>query len=144
MVYVCELLLKVVSRQVLYYVFLPTSERVGEERYTPPGPSIPDGPQCRLLGHCCQYTLSCFGYILSSGSHPVAEKYLAPALLLLYGDVERTGKKAILLHFTNQNCKGFYEKLMNRRCIMVVLRHLWTLSSHRPAFRCICFNFYLP
>mmetsp|Transcript_22473 Transcript_22473/g.32803 ORF Transcript_22473/g.32803 Transcript_22473/m.32803 type:complete len:1051 (+) Transcript_22473:62-3214(+) len=91
--------------QVLYYVFLPTSERVGEERYTPPGPSIPDGPQCRLLG-----------------SHPVAEKYLAPALLLLYGDVERT---------------GFYEKLMNRRCIMVVLRHLWTLSSHRPAFRAI-------
>ncbi|CAE7456350.1 PUB1, partial [Symbiodinium microadriaticum] len=91
--------------QVLYYIFLPSSERMGEERYTAPQPSSADGPQCSLLG-----------------SHHQSEKYLAPALLLLYGDVERT---------------GFYEKLMHRRCIMVVLRHLWTLSSHRPAFRAI-------
>jgi hypothetical protein len=54
------------------------------------------------------------------GSHFEAQRYLAPALLLLYGDVERT---------------GFYEKLTNRRSIMVVLKHLWTLETHRPAFR---------
>jgi hypothetical protein len=54
------------------------------------------------------------------GTHIDAQRYLAPSLLLLYGDVERT---------------GFYEKLTNRRSIMVVLKHLWTLSSHRPAFR---------
>lgn len=51
-----------------------------------------------------------------------AQSFLAPALLLLYGDVEST---------------GFYEILSHRRCIMVVLKHLWTLSSHRAAFRAI-------
>jgi ubiquitin conjugation factor E4 B len=53
-------------------------------------------------------------------SHVAAQKFLAPALLLLYGDVERT---------------GFYEKLTNRRSIMIVLKHLWTLTTHREAFR---------
>jgi hypothetical protein len=60
--------------------------------------------------------------------------YLAPALLLMYGDVERTG----LPPSANDDCsppEGFYEKLVNRRSIMVVLRHLWTLAPHRPAFR---------
>lgn len=36
------------------------------------------------------------------------------------GDVERT---------------GYYDKLTNRRAIMVVLKHLWTLPTHRAAFR---------
>lgn len=45
---------------------------------------------------------------------------MAPALLLLYGDVEKT---------------GFYEILTNRRAIMVILHYLWTIPSHRPAFR---------
>ena len=51
---------------------------------------------------------------------PESTEYLAPALLLLYGDVEKT---------------GFYEVLTNRRAIMVVLHFLWTIPSHRPAFR---------
>lgn len=72
-----------------------------DEMYT--GAALSDGSHSSLLG-----------------SHFEAQKYLAPALLLLYGDVERT---------------GFYEKLTNRRSIMVVLKHLWTLETHRPAFR---------
>lgn len=67
------------------------------------GAALTDGPHSSLLGSLFE-----------------AQKYLAPALLLLYGDVERT---------------GFYEKLTNRRSIMVVLKHLWTLDTHRPAFR---------
>jgi ubiquitin conjugation factor E4 B len=51
---------------------------------------------------------------------PEAIKFLAPALLLLYGDVEKT---------------GFYEILTNRKAIMVILHYLWTIPSHRPAFR---------
>jgi ubiquitin conjugation factor E4 B len=39
-----------------------------------------------------------------------SQKFLAPALLLLYGDVENT---------------GFYDKLDFRRSIMAVLKHLW-------------------
>lgn len=37
----------------------------------------------------------------------------------LYGDVEHT---------------GFYEKMNNRFKIALVLKHLWNLESHRPAF----------
>ena len=37
----------------------------------------------------------------------------------LYGDVEHT---------------GFYEKMNNRFKIALVLKHLWHLESHRPAF----------
>lgn len=87
--------------QVLYHVFLPVADRGREEMYTHQ-PSV-DGPQTSLLS-----------------AHLDAQKFLAPALLLLYGDVERT---------------GFYEKLSNRRSIMVVLKHLWTLPTHRPAFQ---------
>ena len=50
----------------------------------------------------------------------LSQKYLAPALLLLYGDVERTGE---------------YEKINHRRRIMVLLNYLWSVSAHRPAFR---------
>ena len=67
------------------------------------GAALADGPHSSLLD-----------------THHEAQAFLAPALLLLYGDVERT---------------GFYEKLTNRRSIMVVLKHLWTLHTHRPAFR---------
>jgi ubiquitin conjugation factor E4 B len=88
--------------QVLFYVFLPSSERDGSvEHYT--------GIKGRDGAHV---------YFLERDRECVA--YLAPALLLLYGDVERT---------------GFYEKLSNRRAIMVVLQYLWKQPSHRPAFR---------
>jgi len=86
---------------VLFHVYLPVAERSHEEMWTHL-PSV-DGPHTSLLN-----------------SHVEAQMYLAPTLLLLYGDVERT---------------GYYEKLAHRRCIMVVLKHLWTLPSHRPAFR---------
>ena len=88
--------------QALYFIFLPVSARgPNAERWS--GSRPVDGAFTELLFN----TKS-------------AQDYLAPALLLLYGDVERT---------------GFYEKLQNRQAIMVVLKHLWTLSSHRPAFR---------
>lgn len=86
---------------VLYHIFLPVAERGREEMYS--HEKSVDGPHTALLG-----------------SHLEAQKFLAPALLLLYGDVERT---------------GYYEKLTNRRSIMVVLKHLWTLPTHRPAFQ---------
>lgn len=87
--------------QLLFYVFLPFSERGLDESH--PNAHQLDGPHTALLS-----------------SQLDAQKFLAPALLLLYGDVERT---------------GFYEKLTNRRSIMVVLKHLWTLPTHRPAFQ---------
>eukprot|EP01031_Cornospumella_fuschlensis_P026243 gene26243-31702_t len=87
---------------VLYNVFLPVAGRGSrDEMYTHLPPM--DTPHTNLLS-----------------IHPEAQHYLAPALLLLYGDVERT---------------GYYEKLTNRRSIMIVLKHLWTLPTHRPAFR---------
>lgn len=51
---------------------------------------------------------------------PAAQEFLAPTLLLLCGEVEKT---------------GFYEKLANRRSIMIVLRYLSKLKSHSDAFR---------
>lgn len=86
---------------LMYHIFLPVAERGHEELYTPLRPS--DGAHTQLLA-----------------SHTTAQRFLAPALLLLYGDVEKT---------------GFYEKLSNRRNIMIILKHLWTLPSHRPAFQ---------
>lgn len=59
-------------------------------------------------------------HVLLLDNHEEVQKYLAPSLLLLYGDVERT---------------GFYEKLSHRQNIMVVLKYLWSLPSHRAAFR---------
>jgi ubiquitin conjugation factor E4 B len=87
--------------QVLYYIFLPVANMPGEERWSGEAPR--DGNHSSLLG-----TLV------------TAQNNLAPALLLLYGDVEKT---------------GYYEKLTHRRHIMVVLKHLWMLPTHRPAFR---------
>lgn len=86
---------------VLFHIYLPVAARGSEDMWTHQ-PSV-DGPHTELLS-----------------THVGAQRYMPPGLLLLYGDVERT---------------GFYEKLTNRRCIMVVLKHLWTLSSHRQAFR---------
>jgi ubiquitin conjugation factor E4 B len=87
--------------QLLYHVFLPALDR-SREMWTSEKLSS-EGPETTLLS-----------------VHADAQKYLAPALLLLYGDVERT---------------GFYEKLSNRRSIMIVLKHLWTLPTHRAAFQ---------
>lgn len=86
--------------QVLYHVFLPVQERGQDDSSSS---MVGDGPHTALLP-----------------THLDAQKFLAPSLLLLYGDVERT---------------GFYEKLSNRRSIMIVLKHLWTLPTHRLAFQ---------
>lgn len=86
---------------VLASVFLPVAERKGLERWSNIVPT--DGAHTMLLE-----------------SNAEAQATLAPALLLLYGDVERT---------------GFYEKLSNRQNIMMLLKHLWALPSHRTAFR---------
>jgi len=85
--------------QVLYQVFLPASEKRDMWSHHVPV----DGPHTNMLERQLE-----------------AQKFLAPTLLLLYGDVEKT---------------GFYEKVTNRRSIMVVLKHLWQLPSHRAAFR---------
>lgn len=94
--------------QLLYQIFLPMRhrERSREDMLFGLGLSHPvqsDGPHSDLLE-----------------THNEGQKYLAPALLLLYGDVEHT---------------GFYEKVPFRRYMMIVLKHLWNLSTHRQAFR---------
>lgn len=86
---------------VLASVFLPVQHRESLENYAPLPPT--DGMQVVLLEQ-----------------HRESQAFLAPALLLLYGDMEKT---------------GFYEKLTNRQSIMFVLRYLWSLPSHRAAFR---------
>mmetsp|Transcript_8658 Transcript_8658/g.8588 ORF Transcript_8658/g.8588 Transcript_8658/m.8588 type:complete len:560 (-) Transcript_8658:67-1746(-) len=92
---------------VLYQVFIPHKERGnGSDSYT--GYPQSDGPHSSLLS-----------------SNLESQQFLAPALLLLYGDVENT---------------GFYDKLPFRRSIMAVLKHLWSLSTHRAAFRGIALN----
>lgn len=52
-------------------------------------------------------------------THSLAQQHLAPCLLALYGDVEQT---------------GFYDKLEHRYHIACLLKHLWSLESHKPAF----------
>jgi ubiquitin conjugation factor E4 B len=90
--------------EVLFQVFLPNKERDAgpyNERYI--NKRYPDGIHASMLDN-----------------DVLSQKYLAPALLLLYGDVERTGE---------------YEKINHRRRIMVLLNYLWSVSAHRPAFR---------
>jgi ubiquitin conjugation factor E4 B len=52
-------------------------------------------------------------------THSLAQLHLAPCLLALYGDVEQT---------------GFYDKLEHRFHIACLLKHLWSLESHKLAF----------
>jgi ubiquitin conjugation factor E4 B len=56
-------------------------------------------------------------YLLSDS---YAQEFLAPSLLLLYGEVEHT---------------GFYEKMSHRAKIASLIKYLWDSSEHRPAFR---------
>ena len=90
--------------QLLYFVFLPASCLENEHGWSNNWQAT-DGPNRHLLA-----------------THAAARSCLAPALLLLYGDVEKT---------------GFYEKMENRKTILKVLQHVWALPSHREAFRSI-------
>jgi len=92
--------LRATLAQLLVYVFLPPGS-LGADRWSPQQPL--DGPNRHLLE-----------------SHQIAASSLAPALLLLYGDVEKT---------------GYYEKVGHRRVILSILQHIWNLPSHRGAFR---------
>ena len=85
---------------VLYEVFLPQAEKKESER----GHPVPGSPAYA-------------GLLLS---HPLAVRELAPALLLLYGDVEHT---------------GYYDKLRHRYRIACVLKYLWAQPAHRATFR---------
>jgi ubiquitin conjugation factor E4 B len=58
-------------------------------------------------------------------SDSYAQEFLAPSLLLLYGEVEHT---------------GFYEKMSHRAKIASLIKYLWDSSEHRPAFRRITQN----
>lgn len=53
-------------------------------------------------------------------SNVAAQENLAPALLLLYGDVEQT---------------GYYDKMNHRAKISTLIKYLWESKEHRPAFR---------
>ncbi|CAM9543631.1 unnamed protein product [Chrysoparadoxa australica] len=84
---------------LLYFVFLPASER-------------PDGNSNRRPVDDRRTTLLY--------SHHLAQKHLAPSLLLLYGDVEHT---------------GYYDKLEHRFHVAAVLKYLWKSEEHRQTFR---------
>lgn len=92
--------LRATLAQLLVYVFLPPGS-LGADKWSQQQPI--DGPNRHLLE-----------------SHQGAALSLAPALLLLYGDVEKT---------------GYYEKVGHRRVILSILQHIWNLPSHRGAFR---------
>ena len=85
--------------EVLFEVFLPSSAKADSASQGLAG----DGPHTYLLY-----------------SEPTAQAFMVPCLLLLYGDVERT---------------GFYEKLGHRFRIASVLKHLWQSAEHKQAFR---------
>ncbi|GAB5033245.1 ubiquitin conjugation factor e4 b [Nannochloropsis oceanica] len=85
---------------LLYYVFLPPEERQDSL------------PPSMMRGHAVYTSLLL--------SNPLAQASLAPALLLLYGDVEHT---------------GFYDKLEHRFHITAVLKYLWGSPEHRKTFR---------
>jgi ubiquitin conjugation factor E4 B len=90
--------------QALYQVFLPpTVEGLRREHWTNVDSKSTNGLHTSLLESSID-----------------AQRYLAPALLLLYGDVERT---------------GYYEKIGFRQNILVILRHLWSIPLHHEAFR---------
>ncbi|CAM9661247.1 unnamed protein product [Discosporangium mesarthrocarpum] len=84
---------------LLYSAFLPESERMNS------GPVMPRGSEA--------HTALLY-------SHPLAQRYLAPSLLLLYGDVEQT---------------GHYDKLEHRFHIAAILKYLWKNQEHRVTFR---------
>ncbi|CAN0080528.1 unnamed protein product [Ascophyllum nodosum] len=84
---------------VLYKAFLPRGER-----------SFDEDPHGAVLGGDAHTGLLY--------SHPLAQRHLAPSLLLLYGDVEHT---------------GFEDKLTHRFYIAAVLKYLWRSSDHRQA-----------
>lgn len=54
-----------------------------------------------------------------------AQETLAPALLLLYGEVEHT---------------GYYDKMSHRAKISSLIKYLWECPEHRPAFQKITQN----
>jgi len=98
-------------RPMIHDVFIPKAHRDDSHRPLIANHSLghngtqaaPDGPQSFL-------TISL----------PDAQHHLAPTLLLLYGDVSKT---------------GYRDKEINRHYISTVLRYLWQEQSHRPAFR---------
>jgi len=87
---------------LLYLVFLPPEERLDHSSTS----------AAATRGHSV-YT----SFLLNN---PLAQASLAPALLLLYGDVEHT---------------GFYDKLEHRFHIAAVLKFLWRSPEHRRTFR---------
>jgi len=92
---------------VLYDVFLPQSS-------SSPNSGVPQSVSCDPA--------TTAPYLLSD---PSAQETLAPSLLLLYGEVERT---------------GYYEKMSHRSHIASLLKYLWESKEHRPAFRRITQN----
>lgn len=92
---------------VLHEIFLPPAS--GDRRDIPVGLSTDPlaGGQSFLL------------------SNELAQKTLAPSLLLLYGEVEHT---------------GYYDKMSHRAKISSLLKYLWESTEHRPAFREITQN----
>ena len=87
---------------VLYEIFLPASS---DDRRDVP------------VSLACDPLAGGQTYLLSDAS---AQRFLAPSLLLLYGEVEHT---------------GYYDKMSHRAKISSLLKYLWESSEHRPAFR---------
>lgn len=94
--------LRAMLGDVLYEIFLPSSPNDRRE--------VPASLACDPLAGGQTY-------LLADAS---AQQYLAPSLLLLYGEVEHT---------------GYYDKMSHRAKISSLLKYLWESTEHRPAFR---------
>jgi len=99
--------LRAMLGDVLYEIFLPAAP--GDRR------DVPESLCTDPLAGGRTYLLS----------DTLAQKTLAPSLLLLYGEVEHT---------------GYYDKMSHRAKISSLLKYLWESSEHRPAFREITQN----
>lgn len=99
--------LRAMLGDVLYEIFLPASS---DDRRDVP------------VSLACDPLAGGQSYLLADAS---AQRFLAPSLLLLYGEVEHT---------------GYYDKMSHRAKISSLLKYLWESSEHRPAFREITGN----
>jgi len=93
---------------VLHDVYLPTDTSPSNSTVVPT--SVSHDP---ITSH---------PYLLTD---PLAQKHLAPSLLLLYGEVEHT---------------GHYDKMSHRANIASLLQYLWSTTEHRGAFAAIASN----
>eukprot|EP00924_Labyrinthula_sp_SR-Ha-C_P007687 snap_masked-scaffold_28-processed-gene-0.16-mRNA-1 protein AED:0.29 eAED:0.30 QI:0/-1/0/1/-1/1/1/0/1028 len=91
--------------EAIFCGLLPDSEKENERKSSEDSTPAEQESRSLIIGWQCSELIA---------------KNLAPALLLLYGDVEDT---------------GYYESTGHRHHIALLLKFLWKFDRHKPAFR---------